>query len=67
MIKYAYANGYNKYNFWGTNPDPENGVFKFKQGFHGEVEEFVGTFASSLSPLGAVYLKKLHKAEHRDL
>ena len=67
MIKYAYANGFRKYNFWGTNPDPENGVYKFKQGFHGEVEEFVGTFAAPLSALGSVYLKKLHPAEHRDL
>lgn len=67
MIKFAYANGYQKYNFWGTNPDPDNGVYKFKQGFHGEVEEFIGTFAASLSPLGTIYLKKLHKAEHRDL
>lgn len=67
MIKFAYANGYKKYNFWGTNPDPENGVFKFKQGFHGEVEEFVGTFAAPLSPLGHIYLKKLRAADHRDL
>lgn len=67
MIKYAYANGFKKYNFWGTNPDPENGVYNFKQGFHGEIEEFVGTFAAPLNPLGTLYLKKLHPAEHRDL
>ena len=67
VIKYAYANGFKKYNFWGTNPDPENGVYKFKQGFHGEIEEFVGTFATSLSPLGKLYLAKLHAKEQRDL
>lgn len=67
MIKYAYANGYKKYNFWGTNPDPENGVYKFKQGFHGDIEEFVGTFAAPLSPVGRVYLQKLHYAKQRDL
>lgn len=67
MIKYAYANGYRKYNFWGTNPDPENGVFKFKQGFHGEVEEFIGTFATPLTAMGKVYLGKLHYAKQRDL
>ncbi|MBR2658650.1 peptidoglycan bridge formation glycyltransferase FemA/FemB family protein [Candidatus Saccharibacteria bacterium] len=67
MIKYAYEHGYKKYNFWGTNPDPENGVFKFKQGFHGEIEEFVGTFAAGLSPLGKIYLNKLHYAKQRDL
>ena len=67
MIRYAYANGYKKYNFWGTNPDPNNGVFKFKQGFHGEVEDFVGTFAAPLNLIGKLYLKKLHKKEHRNL
>lgn len=67
MIKYAYEHGYKKYNFWGTNPDPENGVFKFKQGFHGEIEEFVGTFAAPLSMLGKVYLTKLHYKKQRDL
>ncbi|MBQ2695159.1 peptidoglycan bridge formation glycyltransferase FemA/FemB family protein [Candidatus Saccharibacteria bacterium] len=67
MIKYAYANGYHKYNFWGTNPDPENGVYKFKQGFHGEVEEFVGTFATSLDIMGKLYLAKIKTKEQRDL
>ena len=67
MIQYAYANGFAKYNFWGTNPDPENGVYKFKQGFHGEIEEFVGTFAAALSPIGKAYLTKLHYAKQRDL
>ena len=67
MIRYAYANGYKKYNFWGTNPDPNDGVFNFKQGFHGEVEEFVGTFATPLNLIGKLYLKKLHVSEHRDI
>lgn len=67
MIQHAYANGYHKYNFWGTNPNPENGVFKFKQGFHGEIEEFVGTFAAGLTPAGKLYLQKLHYAKQRDL
>ena len=67
MIKYAYANGYRQYNFWGTNPDPNDGVFQFKEGFHGEVQEFTDAFITSLSPLGMVYVKKLHYAKHRDL
>ena len=67
MIRYAYANGYKKYNFWGTNPDPNDGVFNFKQGFHGEVEEFVGTFAAPLNTIGKLYLKKLRAAEHRNI
>ena len=67
MIKNAYANGYRQYNFWGTNPDPENGVHQFKQGFHGELQEFVGTFAAPLTPLGKLYLMKLKSKEQRDL
>lgn len=67
MIRYAYANGFKKYNFWGTNPDPSNGVFNFKQGFHGEVEEFVGTFATPLNLFGKLYLAKTKTREHRDL
>mgnify|MGYP003299550657 CR=1 FL=1 len=67
MIRYAYANGYKKYNFWGTNPDPKDGVFNFKQGFHGDVEEFVGTFATPLNLIGKLYLKKLKAAEHRNI
>lgn len=67
MIRFAYANGYRKYNFWGTNPDPENGVYKFKQGFHGELEEFVGTYAAGLDIFGKIYLLKLHAREQRDL
>ncbi len=67
MIKYTYKNGFLKYNFWGTHPDPENGVFKFKQGFNGKVEEFVGTFVAPLDTLGKIYIKKLKPAEQRDL
>ncbi len=67
MIKYTYKNGFLKYNFWGTHPDPENGVFKFKQGFNGKVEEFIGTFIAPLDTLGKIYIKKLKPAEQRDL
>ena len=67
MIRYAYANGYKKYNFWGTHPEPDNGVFKFKQGFHGEIEEFVGTFATPLNLLGKLYIKKLRYSKYRDI
>ena len=67
MIKYAYANGYKQYNFWGTNPDPEDGVFQFKEGFHGEVREFTDAFIAGLSPIGTIYTKKLRYAKHRSL
>ena len=65
MIRYAYANGFKKYNFWGTNPDPNNGVFQFKQGFHGEIEESVGSYIAPLNLVGKLYLKKLRVVEHR--
>ncbi|MBR3368787.1 peptidoglycan bridge formation glycyltransferase FemA/FemB family protein [Candidatus Saccharibacteria bacterium] len=67
MIKYAYANGFKKYNFWGTNPDPKNGVFRFKQGFSGKTEEFIGTFITPITFLGKIYIKKIKTAEHRNL
>ena len=68
MIKYAYANGYKQYNFWGTKPNLNDGVFQFKEGFHGEMREFVDAFITGLSPLGAVYTKKIHYAKvRRDL
>ncbi|MBQ9017497.1 peptidoglycan bridge formation glycyltransferase FemA/FemB family protein [Candidatus Saccharibacteria bacterium] len=67
MIRFAYANGYRQYNFWGTNPDPDNGVHKFKQGFHGELEDFIGTFAAPLTLTGQLYVAKLKYQEQRDL
>ena len=65
MIRYAYANGYEKYNFWGTNTNPNNTVYQFKQGFHGAVEESVGAYIAPLTPMGKFYLKKFHTIEHR--
>lgn len=49
MIKYAAKNGYEKYNFYGisnfTNPkDPSFGLYEFKRGFGGQVEEYIGEF-----------------------
>lgn len=67
MIQFAYGNGYRQYNFWGTNPDPENGVHQFKQGFHGALQEFVGTYAAPLTPVGRAYVAKLKYQEQRDL
>lgn len=67
MIQFAYANGYRQYNFWGTNPNPNNGVYKFKQGFQGTLEEFVGTYAAPLNLLGRAYVAKIKYQEQRDL
>ena len=47
MIKYAIENKYKKYNFYGIsgkfNPG-EDGVYEFKKGFGGHVEEYIGDF-----------------------
>ncbi len=49
MLKFAKENNYKKYNFLGIkgNFDPKDedyGVYKFKKGFGGHVEEYIGDF-----------------------
>lgn len=49
MIKYAIDNKYKKYNFYGIKGIFENGknadgVYEFKKGFGGHVEELIGSF-----------------------
>jgi len=49
MIQYALDHGYERYNFYGTsgnfNKDAEDyGVYEFKKGFDGQVEELIGDF-----------------------
>lgn len=50
LIKYAIKNGYTKYNFYGISGDFENkddelyGLYDFKRGFGGNVEEYIGEF-----------------------
>lgn len=49
MICYANAKGFKKYNFYGISgnfdkEDPEYGVYEFKRGFSGYVEELIGEF-----------------------
>ena len=55
MIKYAREKGL-KYNFYGTKPVEGDGVHAFKTGFHGEVEEYIGTFMKGLNLLGKLYV-----------
>lgn len=57
MIKFAISNGFLKYNFYGTHPG--DGVYEFKSGFRGKMEELVGTFVLPLSILGRIYLSRL--------
>lgn len=50
LIKYALENGYTKYNFYGIIGEFENtedelyGLYDFKKGFGGHVEEYIGEF-----------------------
>lgn len=50
LIKYAIKNGYTKYNFYGISGDFEDkkdelyGLYDFKRGFGGNVEEYIGEF-----------------------
>lgn len=62
MIKYARKKGL-RYNFYGTKPVEGDGVHAFKTGFHGRVEEYVGTFVKPLTLLGKLYLMRKHYQE----
>ena len=49
MVKYAIDNNYKKYNFYGIDGifdknDPMYGLYLFKRGFGGQVEELIGEF-----------------------
>lgn len=60
IIKYAADNGYKRYNFYGIRDvfDPKGkdyGVYEFKKGFNGYVEELLGSYSLDISPLAKVY------------
>lgn len=62
MIRRALKEGYDRYNFYGIpeniNMGSENfGVYEFKRGFSGVVEQLVGEFELPLSPM--FYLMKI--------
>lgn len=67
MIKEAIKLGLERYNFYGTKPVEGNGVYLFKQGFRGQIEELLGTFALSLDGLGKLYVKRLKTREMGDV
>lgn len=55
IIRYAIAHGYERYNFYGISgifeKDAEDyGIYEFKKGFTGVVEELVGDFYFDLQP-----------------
>ena len=54
MIKYGIENGFAKYNFYGIpaniNTKPKDyGIYEFKRGFNGYVEELIGEYELPLS------------------
>lgn len=60
MIKYAADNKYRRYNFYGIedvfNPQgKDRGVYEFKKGFGGYVEELLGFFILPISPFNGLY------------
>lgn len=60
IIKYAADNGYKRYNFYGIqdvfNPKGKDyGVYEFKKGFGGYVEELLGSFELEVSSVNKVY------------
>lgn len=62
MIKYGVNNGFTKHDFYGITGDlnksnPKYGVYEFKKGFNGQVEEYIGDFTLVLNPL----LYKIYK------
>ena len=64
MIKYALENKFNKYNFYGISGifdknDVSYGVYEFKKGFGGIVEEYIGEFVLPTSVF--YYINKIIK------
>ena len=68
MIKYAIEHNFERYNFYGIpntfdKNDKDYGIYEFKTGFNGFVEELIGEFEITTSPV--YYLIKLiHKIRH---
>ncbi len=60
IIKYAADNGYRRYNFYGIqdvfNPKGKDyGVYEFKKGFGGYVEELLGSFILNINFRANIY------------
>ena len=67
MIKYACLNKFKRYNFYGIKScDDNDGIYEFKKGFNGYVEELLGAYELGISFPYKVYkllsnLKKIFK------
>lgn len=67
MIQEAMCRRCDRYNFYGVLPVKGNGVYEFKLGFRGRVEELLGTFALPVGLLGWVYIKTLRKRKFGEM
>lgn len=68
MIKYGIEHGFKRYNFYGITGnfdknDKDYGIYEFKTGFNGFVEELVGEFSYPVSFMYHVFklIKKIRK------
>lgn len=68
MIKYGIKNGFKRYNFYGITgnfdkSDKDYGIYEFKTGFNGFVEELVGEFSYPTSFMYYIFklIKKIRK------
>ena len=65
LIKYGIKNGFSKHNFYGIpediNTHPKDyGIYEFKRGFNGYVEELIGEFELPIKPHYSLF-KIIHK------
>jgi len=65
MIRYAKENGFSRYNFYGISgnfdkEDASYGIYDFKKGFTGYVEELIGEYELSIMPIYYLLFKIIH-------
>ncbi len=67
MIQEALEKDCAKYNFYGVYPVEGNGVYNFKLGFRGRVEELLGTFILPIGAFGKLYVSRLQAHEYGEV
>lgn len=67
MIQRALAAGCERYNFYGVRPVEGDGVYNFKQGFRGHVEELLGTFVLPIGVIGKLLALKMREREYGEI
>lgn len=67
MIQQALEAGCARYNFYGVRPVEGDGVYNFKQGFRGHVEELLGTFVLPIGVIGRALAVRMRKREYGEV